>query len=115
MLEFCLGTLAEMTEGNLYDTVERYSGQGRIAYVHFRNVRGKVPNYHETFIDDGDIDMLRVISILYKNGFDGVLIPDHSPQMTCSSPWHAGMAHTLGFLRAAITAHERGFSLANSK
>ncbi len=110
MLEFCLGTLAEMTEGNLYDTVERYSSQGRIAYVHFRNVRGKVPNYHETFIDDGDIDMLRVLSILHKNRFDGVLIPDHSPQMTCSAPWHAGMAHTIGFMRAAITAIERGFA-----
>jgi mannonate dehydratase len=110
MLEFCLGTLAEMTEGNLFDTVEQYSGQKRIAYVHFRNVSGKVPFYHETFIDDGDINMLRVVSILHKNKFDGVLIPDHSPQMTCSAPWHAGMAHTLGFMRAAIMAVENGCS-----
>jgi mannonate dehydratase len=107
MLEFCLGTLAEMTEGSLYDTVEQYSSQHRIAYVHFRNVKGKVPHYHETFIDDGDIDMLRVISILHRNRFDGVLIPDHSPQMRCAAPWHAGMAHTIGFMRAAITAVER--------
>jgi mannonate dehydratase len=113
MLEFCLGTLAEMTEGTLYDAVDRYSSQGRIAYVHFRNVKGKVPNYHETFIDDGDIDMLRVLSILYKNSFDGVLIPDHTPQMTCAAPWHAGMAHTIGFMRAAITALERGFVPSN--
>lgn len=106
-LEFCLGTLAEMTGGNLYEAVDRYSGQQRIAYVHFRNVSGKVPHYHETFIDDGDIDMLRIISILHRNGFDGVLIPDHSPQMTCSAPWHAGMAHTLGFMRAAMMAVQR--------
>ena len=109
MLEFCLGTLAEMPEGNLYDTVEQYSSQKRIAYVHFRNVRGKVPHYRETFIDDGEADMLRILSILYKNKFDGVLIPDHSPQMTCSAPWHAGMAHTIGFMRAGIMALERGF------
>lgn len=111
MLEFCLGTLAEMTEGNLYEAVERYSSQKRIAYVHFRNVSGKVPYYHETFIDDGDIDMLRVLSILHKSGFDGVLIPDHSPQMTCAAPWHAGMAHTLGFMRAAILAAEGSASM----
>ena len=37
MLEFCLGTLAEMTEGDIYQTVDRYSSQHRIAYVHFRN------------------------------------------------------------------------------
>ena len=109
-LEFCLGTLAEMTEGNLYEAIEQYSSQKRIAYIHFRNVSGKVPTYHETFIDDGDIDMLRVLTILHKNGFDGVLIPDHSPQMTCAAPWHAGMAHTLGFMRAAIMAVERGLS-----
>jgi mannonate dehydratase len=109
MLEFCLGTLAEMTEGDLYQTVDRYSGQHRVAYVHFRNVAGRAPNYHETFIDDGDVDMLRILWILNKNGFDGVVIPDHAPQMSCSAPWHSGMAHTLGFLRAGITAVERGF------
>jgi mannonate dehydratase len=106
-LEFCLGTLAEMTEGNVYDAIEQYSRQARIAYVHFRNVAGKVPEYHETFIDDGEMDMLRVLSILRRNGFDGVLIPDHSPQMTCAAPWHAGMAHTLGYIKAAISAVER--------
>lgn len=106
-LEFCLGTLAEMTAGNLYEMVDNYSRQQRIAYVHFRNVSGKVPHYHETFIDDGDIDMLRIIAILRRNHYEGVLIPDHSPQMTCSAPWHAGMAHTLGFMRAAMMAVER--------
>jgi len=108
MLEFCLGTLAEMTEGDLYATVEQYSSQKRLAYVHFRNVSGQVPHYHETFIDDGDIDMLRILAILHRNEFDGVLIPDHSPQMACAAPWHAGMAHTLGFMKAAIMAIERG-------
>ncbi|HWI56881.1 MAG TPA: mannonate dehydratase [Bacillota bacterium] len=101
-LEFCLGTLAEMTEGNLYDAVDQYSRQGKLAYVHFRNVRGKVPYYKETFVDDGDIDMLRVLGILKRNQFEGVLIPDHTPQMSCSAPWHAGMAYALGYMRAAL-------------
>lgn len=106
-LEFCLGTLAEMSEGDIYSAVDQYSKQQRIAYIHFRNVRGKVPNYKEAFIDDGDIDMLRILSILDRNGFDGVLVPDHTPQMSCTSPWHAGMAHTLGFMRAALMNIER--------
>ncbi len=101
-LEFCLGTLAEMTEGDIYEAVDIYSRQGKLAYVHFRNVHGKVPYYRETFIDDGDIDMLRVLSILKKNGYRGVLVPDHAPQMTCTAPWHAGMAYALGYLRAAL-------------
>jgi mannonate dehydratase len=101
-LEFCVGTLAEMTEGNIYDVVDQYSRQGKLAYVHLRNVNGKAPHYRETFIDDGDIDALRVLDILKQNHFDGVIIPDHTPQMDCGAPWHAGMAFALGYFRAVL-------------
>jgi len=101
-LEFCIGSLAEMTEGGLYEAVESYSRQGKIGYVHLRNVRDKVPHYKETFIDDGEVDVRRVLQILKKNHFNGVIIPDHAPQMACAAPWHAGMAYALGYLRAAI-------------
>jgi len=100
--ELCLGTLAEMTEGDVYEALDTYSRQNRIAYIHIRNVHGQVPSYRETFIDDGDLDMPRIIRILKDNHFDGVLIPDHTPQMTCPAPWHAGMAHALGYLKALI-------------
>jgi mannonate dehydratase len=103
-LEFCLGTVAEMTDGDVYEATARYSRQQKLAYVHFRNVHGKSPRYHETFVDDGDIDMLRVLRILKANHFEGVLIPDHTPQMTCDAPWHAGMAHALGYMKGALQA-----------
>jgi mannonate dehydratase len=91
-----------MTEGDIYETVETYARQNKIAYVHLRNVRGKVPHYKETFIDEGDVDIHRVLRILKQTGFQGVIIPDHAPQMTCSAPWHAGMAYALGYIRSAI-------------
>lgn len=103
-LEFCIGTLAEMTGGDVYQATEHYSRQGRIAYVHLRNVRGKVPHYRETFIDDGEVDILRILRILHNNGYRGVIIPDHTPQLTCTAPWHAGMAHALGYIKAALQA-----------
>ena len=103
-LEFCLGTLAEMTDGDIYEAVESYSRQRRIAYIHFRNVRGKVPRYQETFVDEGDIDMLRVLRILKNHDFAGVLIPDHAPAMTCAAPWHSGMAYACGWMKAALQA-----------
>jgi mannonate dehydratase len=101
-LEFCIGSLAEMTDGGLYEAVDTYSRQGRLGYVHFRNVTGKVPEYRETFIDDGDVDMMKVLQILKHNRFEGVLIPDHTPQMSCAAPWHAGMAFALGYMKAAM-------------
>jgi mannonate dehydratase len=103
-LEFCVGTLAEMSEGGVMEAVAQYSKQQRVAYVHLRNVRGRVPSYRETFIDEGDLDVLRVLRILKENNFNGVVIPDHAPQMTCDAPWHAGMAFALGYLRAALQA-----------
>jgi mannonate dehydratase len=111
-LEFCLGSLSEMpTDGatmDVYEATEQFARAGRIAYVHFRNVRGKVPLYQEVFVDEGDIDMLRVVQILHEANYDGVLIPDHTPEMTCAAPWHAGMAYALGYIRCALQAVERG-------
>jgi mannonate dehydratase len=101
-LEFCIGSLAEMTDGGLYEAIDTYSRQGRLGYVHFRNVTGKVPEYRETFIDDGDVDMMKVLQILMHNPFEGVLISDHTPQMSCAAPWHAGMAFALGYMKAAM-------------
>lgn len=101
-LEFCLGSIAEMTEGNIYDATDTYSKQGKISYIHFRNIVGKVPNYREVFVDEGDIDMFRILKILKMNNFEGVLIPDHTPQMTCNAPWYAGMAYAMGYMKAAL-------------
>lgn len=106
-LECCIGSLAEMPEGDPYEAVARYARAGRIGYVHFRNVRGKVPRYEEVFVDEGDIDMPRIVRILHEAGYDGVLIPDHTPEMTCGAPWHAGMAFALGYMRACLQLVDR--------
>jgi mannonate dehydratase len=106
-LEFCQGTIAEMVgEMDVYEAVDTYSKQGAIGYVHFRNVKGKVPKYHEVFVDEGDVDMIRCLRIYHRNGYDGAIIPDHTPQMECAAPWHAGMAFALGYMKAAITMIE---------
>lgn len=78
-LEFCLGTLAEMEEDEMFDDfyqmVDHYSKQDKIGYIHCRNIQGTILNYYEVFIDEGDIDIVRVLNILHRNGFDGVIIP----------------------------------------
>ena len=91
--EFCMGSIQEMQNSDIYDTIRTFAPQGRLAYIHFRNVKGKVPHYVEAFVDEGDIDMLRCVRLLKECEYDGVLIPDHTPQMECGAPWHAGMAY----------------------
>jgi mannonate dehydratase len=106
-LEFCQGTVSEMSEGNIYEAIDQYSKQGKIAYVHFRNVVGRVPDYREVFLDEGYVDMFEALRIYKRNGFDGVIMPDHTPQMNCAASWHAGMAYALGWMRAAFQIVEK--------
>lgn len=101
-LELCIGTLAEMPGSDIYEVVDHLSRRNRIGYIHFRNVQGKAPRYVEAFVDDGDTDMIQLLRILKRNDYQGVLIPDHTPRMTCDAPWHAGMAFAMGYLRAGL-------------
>eukprot|EP01051_Picozoa_sp_SAG22_P003911 SAG22_NODE_199_length_15450_cov_11.690704_7_plen_332_part_00 len=104
--EFCQGTVAEMVEGDegIYDAIRQYAGQGKISYVHFRNVVGKVPRFREVFIDEGEVDMQQAIAAYRDAGFDGVMTPDHTPDISCAAPWHAGMAFAIGYIKAAAKA-----------
>ncbi len=106
-LELCLGSLQEMPGGPVYGAVDRFARGGNIGYVHFRNVQGKVPRYAETFVDEGDLDMAEIVRILRDAEYDGVMIPDHTPELACGAPWHAGMAFALGYMRALLQNADR--------
>jgi D-mannonate dehydratase len=50
----------------------------------------------------GEIDMVRMIGVLKDNGYKGVLIPDHTPELHCKAPWHAGKAFAIGYMKALL-------------
>ncbi len=108
-LELCVGTLAEMNGWNFYEAIESYAKQNSIGYIHLRNVEGQIPRYRETFIDEGDIDIYRVLKILRRNDFRGAVIPDHSPLVSSPAPWHVGMAYALGYIRAMMQRVEKDY------
>jgi mannonate dehydratase len=105
-LEFCQGTIASMPGVDVLELIDRYCRRKAVAYVHFRNVRGKCPHHDEVFLDEGDVDMRACLRLYASHGFDGVLIPDHTPFMTTEAPWHTGFAFALGYMRAAISEAE---------
>ena len=104
--EFCMGTIQEMQDSDVYHLLDKYSKLDKIGYIHFRNVIGKVPQYREAFVDEGDINMIKALRILKKNGYQGILIPDHTPEMASAAPWHSGMAFALGYMSGAMQALE---------
>jgi mannonate dehydratase len=42
------------------------------------------------------------VRVLRDEKFDGVLVPDHVPELDCPAPWHAGHAYTVGYMRALV-------------
>ena len=46
--------------------------------------------------------MAEIVRILRDEGYDGVLVPDHVPDLHCPAPWHAGHAYTVGYMRALV-------------
>ena len=60
----------------------RYFGtRHKIFNVHFRNIAGGFLNFRETFIDDGDVDMLKAMRVYKEVGYDGMMMPDHVPSI----------------------------------
>ena len=105
-LEFCQGTVSEMPDVDVYDAIAQFRASGPDRLRPFPQRRGPRPTYHEVFVDEGDVDMRKALRTYAANGYDGVFIPDHTPQMSCAAPWHAGMAYALGYMRAAMQAAE---------
>jgi mannonate dehydratase len=58
-----------MTEGNVNEDTDIYSKQNKVGYIHFRDIMGKVSNYKEVFVDEGGIDMVKILRILKNNNF----------------------------------------------
>jgi len=101
-LEFCQGCWTEMGE-DVYAVIRYFGERGKIFYVHFRNVIGKVPKFKESFINEGDVDMYKAMKIYKEVGFRGIFIPDHVPQMTNDIPWsYMGRAFAIGYMSALL-------------
>lgn len=114
-LNLCLGTVSEMGgEQTVYEVIDALGPQGRICYVHFRDVQGTVPRFQECFLGEGNFDPARVLRRLRDRGFDGFIIDDHvpamvgdvdtwgdtSPEAYCSR----GRAHAIGYLLGVLNA-----------
>ena len=81
-LNFCQGTVSEMLQDpgrEIFDVIRYFGSRRKIFNVHFRNIQGRFLDFRETFIDDGDVDMLAALRVYREVGFDGMMMPDHVP------------------------------------
>jgi mannonate dehydratase len=104
---FCQGTVSEMLKKpgeEIFDVIRYFGSRERIFNVHFRNIRGGFLNFQETFIDDGDVDMLKAMRVYKEVGFSGMMMPDHVPRIDGDGRGLQAFAYTFGYIKALIAA-----------
>lgn len=102
-ITLCQGNFALMTD-DLPSVIRHFGKQGRIHFVHFRDVRGTSDDFVETFHDEGPTDMLECMKAYKEIGFEGVLRPDHVPTMEGDSndvPCYSnvGRVFAIGYIK----------------
>jgi len=97
------------------ETIKYFGGLKKLFKVHFRNVTAPLPHFTETLMDDGYGDLYKVMKALVEVNFDGIVIPDHIPELGVlpSAPRGAGpqgfrpspgLAYSIGFMNATLRA-----------
>jgi mannonate dehydratase len=117
----CVGSWLEGGKSMGADPVEviRYFGPRKKLFKnHFRNVSSPLPHFTEALMDDGYYDMYNVMEALAEVDFDGLVIPDHVPELgvsggptqavsqSASGGFHPspGLAYSIGYLNATLKA-----------
>ena len=83
----------------------------KIFFVHFRNTTGSLTSFRETFHDNGDLDMAKLLRLYAKLGIDVPIRVDHVPTLKGESTEVAGYAamgrlFAIGYLKGLLEAIE---------
>lgn len=105
-INLCLGTISEMNgEASAREMITHFAPLGRIRYVHFRDVKGTVPNFVECFLGEGNFNPVKMIALLNESGFDGWLQDDHVPFMSEDTKYgHRARAYEIGKMQGILAA-----------
>ena len=104
-LNFCQGTVSEMLEKpgeQIYDVIREFGRRRKIFNVHFRNIRGGFLDFAETLPDDGDVDMPRALRAYQEAGYEGMIMPDHVPQIVGDPHGQKAFAFCFGYIQALL-------------
>lgn len=107
-IALCQGNFTLMTD-DLPSAIRTFGGQGKIFFVHFRDVRGDVDHFVETFHDEGKTDMLACMEAYRDVGYGGVCRPDHVPTVIGDDNLNAGYSmygrlFAIGYLKGLMEA-----------
>jgi mannonate dehydratase len=79
-LTLCTGSLGSANFNNVVRMVDKYASQGRIHFMHVRNVRLFPDDSFEEsahYSPCGSLDIVEIMKALHRNDYEGYLRPDH--------------------------------------
>jgi mannonate dehydratase len=94
--------MLEKPNEQIHDVIRYFGSRGKIFNVHFRNIRGGYLKFAETLPDDGDVDMPRALRTYREVGFDGMIMPDHVPQIVGDVGGQKAFAFCFGYIQALL-------------
>lgn len=108
-ITFCQANFSLMTT-DVPRVIKEFGKAGKIAYVHFRDVRGEPSRFVETFHDEGQTDMVACMRAYHEVEFEGPARTDHTPTLEADQADVAGYSglgrlHAVGYmsgLRASV-------------
>ena len=89
----------------LYNVIPRL--KDKIFFIHFRNVAGDKYNFHETFHDNGEINMADIIKLYHSLDIDVPIRVDHVPTLAGeynNNPGYTciGRLYAIGYLKGLL-------------
>ncbi len=113
-ITLCQGNFTLMTD-DLPGAIRHFGEQGKVFFVHMRDVKGTASDFVETFHDEGQTDMAECMRAYRDIGFNGLMRADHVPTMEGDDNTQAGYSSVgrlfaIGYikgLQAAVYSQER--------
>ena len=95
---------------NVFEAAQAFAKMGKLWKIHFRNVSSPIPDFVETYIDNGYTDMAKLMKTLIDVDFRGNLIADHVPAMAGArqSSWSYSMGYIRALYNSALESKEAG-------
>lgn len=90
---------------DLEQTIKEFAD--KIYLIHFRNTKGVPNHFRETFHDNGDIDMAKLMKVYVRNGINVPIRVDHVPTMAGEKSTFAGYdalgrMFAIGYLKGIL-------------
>ena len=100
----CVGCWLEGGENmgkDVIETIKYFGSRNKIFKVHFRNVSSTLPEFHETWPDDGYFDMYKVMKALVEVDADCIVTADHWPGRKTGG-LYTGWVHCATYMKALL-------------